>query len=76
MSEQDGPQASTKRHRSRQTSKQNGIHAPALQHPANDDEEAWRAYWKQQGQRWRTEPEIDVERQKYLDYGAFLLISL
>ena len=67
MSEQDGPQASTKRHRSRQTSKQNGIHAPALQHPANDDEEAWRAYWKQQGQRWRTEPEIDVERQKYLD---------
>ena len=67
MSEQDGPQASTKRHRSRQTSKQNGIHAPALQHPANDDGEAWRAYWKQQGQRWRTEPEIDVERQKYLD---------
>ncbi len=37
-----------------------------LQRPANDDKEAWKAYWKVQDQTWRTEPEIDPERQKYL----------
>jgi uncharacterized protein YjbI with pentapeptide repeats len=36
------------------------------QQPANDDKEAWKAYWKAQGQPWRTDPEIDIERQKYL----------
>src|SRR2546425_1615661 len=35
--------------------------------PANADKEAWKAYWRAQGQEWRTEPEIDVVRQKYLD---------
>jgi hypothetical protein len=38
----------------------------SLQRPTNDDSEAWKAYWKIQGQSWRTEPEIDAERQKYL----------
>src|SRR6266446_9358138 len=47
-------------------SEQDGTKAPALQRPANDDKEAWKAYWKEQGQPWRTEPEIDTERQKYL----------
>jgi uncharacterized protein YjbI with pentapeptide repeats len=41
--------------------------APAVQHPSNDKKEAWQAYWERQGQPWRTEPEIDAERQKYLD---------
>jgi uncharacterized protein YjbI with pentapeptide repeats len=41
--------------------------APALQRPPNDDREAWKAYWEKQGQSWRTEPEIDTERQQYLD---------
>jgi uncharacterized protein YjbI with pentapeptide repeats len=67
VSEQDGTQSSTKRRRSLQTSKHNdGTQVPALQRPANDDKEAWKAYWKAQGQTWRTEPEIDIERQKYL----------
>ena len=34
--------------------------------PNNDDKEAWKAHWKQQDQPWRTEPEIDADRQKYL----------
>jgi uncharacterized protein YjbI with pentapeptide repeats len=67
MSDQDGTQASTKRRRSRQTSKQNGSQVPALQRPPNDDTEAWEAYWEKQGQAWRTEPEIDTERQQYLE---------
>jgi uncharacterized protein YjbI with pentapeptide repeats len=47
-------------------SEQNGTQKTTLKRPANDDEEGWEAYWKAQGQPWRTEPEIDVERQKYL----------
>lgn len=27
---------------------------------------AWRAYWQAQGMEWRTEPEIDEERQLFL----------
>src|SRR5205807_27305 len=38
-----------------------------LQRPASDDSEEWKAYWKAKGWLWRTEPEIDAERQKYLD---------
>lgn len=37
-----------------------------LQCPSTDDPRAWRAYWKAQGWPWRTEPEIDAERQQYL----------
>jgi len=37
-----------------------------LQRPTTDDPKAWKAYWKAQGWPWRTEPEIDTERQKYL----------
>src|SRR6266480_1733328 len=69
MSEQDGKQSSTKRRRSRKTStanQQNGKQASAAQRPANDDREAWKAYWKTHSQPWRTEPEVDEERQKYL----------
>ncbi len=38
-----------------------------LQRPTTDDPMVWKAYWKAQGWSWRTEPEIDAERQKYLD---------
>src|SRR5213080_1041176 len=34
--------------------------------PTLSDPKAWKAYWMAQGLHWRTEPEIDVERQKYL----------
>src|SRR5712692_5527000 len=37
---------------------------PAL--PAPDDREAWRIYWKEHQQPWRTEPEIDEQRQSFL----------
>ncbi len=37
-----------------------------LQRPTTDNHEEWKAYWDQQGQPWRTEPEIDTERQKHL----------
>src|SRR4030081_3250768 len=47
-------------------SEQDNGKVSTLQHPATDDPEAWRAYWKAQGWPWRTEPEIDAERQKYL----------
>jgi len=30
------------------------------------DSETWKAYWKEQGQPWRTEPAIDEERQQRL----------
>ena len=63
MSEQNGTKVSPKPRRSRQTSTQN----TTLEQPTNDDKEAWKAYWKAQGQPWRTEPEIELERQKYLE---------
>jgi len=31
-----------------------------------NDREAWKAYWEARGQPWRTEPEIDAQRQDYL----------
>ncbi|MFL5653541.1 MAG: pentapeptide repeat-containing protein [Ktedonobacteraceae bacterium] len=31
-----------------------------------NDSETWKAYWKEQGQPWRTEPAIDEERQQQL----------
>jgi uncharacterized protein YjbI with pentapeptide repeats len=63
---QESTPSTTKQRRSRQAYKQNGKQPPASQRPANDDEKAWKAYWKTQGQSWRTQPEIDTERQKYL----------
>lgn len=39
---------------------------PLPRRPTSDDPQAWKAYWHAQGQSWRTEPEIDEERQKYL----------
>jgi hypothetical protein len=36
------------------------------QYSSADDREVWHHYWQVQGQPWRTEPEIDEERQKYL----------
>jgi uncharacterized protein YjbI with pentapeptide repeats len=39
-------------------------HLPAQ--PAPDDQEGWRAYWKERQQPWRTEPEIDTQRQEEL----------
>lgn len=37
-----------------------------LQRPITSDSEMWKAFWEAQGQPWRTEPDIDVERQAFL----------
>src|SRR5438477_9951499 len=47
-------------------SEQDGRQVIVIQRPITNDPEAWKAYWEKQGQPWRTEPEIDTERQKYL----------
>jgi uncharacterized protein YjbI with pentapeptide repeats len=67
VSEQESALTTVKRHRSHQTSKSNGTAPHVPQHPANDDSEAWKRYWKIQGQPWRFEPEISEERQEYLN---------
>ncbi len=38
-----------------------------LQRPTTTDKVIWNMYWERQGQPWRTQPEIDTERQKYLE---------
>jgi uncharacterized protein YjbI with pentapeptide repeats len=48
-------------------SEQDGKQATTIHRPPTNNPEAWKAYWEKQGQPWRTEPEIDTERQKYLD---------
>jgi uncharacterized protein YjbI with pentapeptide repeats len=46
---------------------EDGEMSAEVQRPtSNDDQEAWKAYWKAQGMPWRTEPEIGEERQAYL----------
>src|SRR5207248_11796463 len=45
---------------------QDGKQATTIQRPITNNPEAWKAYWKAKGQAWRTEPEINLERQKYL----------
>ena len=47
-------------------SEQDGTQAIIPQRPITDDTEEWKAYWEAQGQSWRIEPEINVERQEYL----------
>src|SRR5258708_3778317 len=48
-------------------SEQDGTLKATPQRPVNDNKEAWKAYWEALGQSWRTEPEIDEERQKFLN---------
>src|SRR6266516_368514 len=69
MTQKDGTQSSTKQRSNRKTNhanQQNGKQVPAVQRPANNDLEAWKAYWDALNQYWRIEPEIDTKRQKYL----------
>lgn len=39
---------------------------PPPQRPTTDDRNAWHTFWQKLGQSWRTEPEIDAERQAHL----------
>src|SRR5438132_243837 len=45
---------------------QDGRPVTTIQRPFTNDPEAWKAYWKEQGQPWRTEPEIDAARKQFL----------
>ena len=47
-------------------SEQDGRQAVVQQRPTTNCQDEWKAYWKAQRQPWRTEPEIDRERQTYL----------
>lgn len=47
-------------------SEEEGTQVSLPPRPTESDSEAWKTYWEAQGQPWRTEPEIDLERQKYL----------
>ena len=40
--------------------------SPQPQRPTTKERDKWCKYWQAQGQAWRTEPEIDEERQEYL----------
>ncbi len=55
----------------RPLSGQNFVSSPQrtafLQRPLLTDYDGWHMYWRDQNQGWRTEPEIDIERQTYLD---------
>src|SRR5579884_1287773 len=53
-------------------SEQGNLHPPISVRPATNDPEAWKAYWEAQGQSWRTEPEIDNERQSYLEHQRMI----
>lgn len=47
-------------------SEQDGKQATVPRRPVTNDREAWKAYWEARNQPWRTEPEIDGQRQEYL----------
>lgn len=47
-------------------SEQHNTQKTTLYRPPNEDKKAWKVYWREQDQTWRTEPEIDTKRQKYL----------
>jgi hypothetical protein len=47
-------------------SKQDIERLVAGQRPTTTDTVIWNMYWERQGQPWRTQPEIDAERQQYL----------
>jgi hypothetical protein len=61
------------RPRAGQTSAPSNQHVALPQHPLPSDREAWSVYWQVKGQRWRTEPEIDIRRQECLAQRRIIL---
>ena len=47
-----------------------------LPRPTIADRAKWLAYWEEMGQPWRTEPEIDLERQEYLKQRLAIQVDL
>ena len=52
------------------------IQATTQSRPASVDRTGWLAYWKAMGQEWRTEPEIDLERQQFLAERLAIQVNL
>jgi len=58
-------------------SEQQSQTATAVQdRPAPEDYWSWREYWKTQGMPWRTEPEIDEERQRNLAKRRAIVLDI
>src|SRR2546430_3284219 len=53
-------------HTHRGVDKRNKQRANMRPRPTSYNRDIWQTYWKGLGQPWRTEPEIDVERQETL----------
>jgi uncharacterized protein YjbI with pentapeptide repeats len=72
MNKQAGKRSATSQRRSSKKRKAErpseliGQHYASSQRPTSNDRAAWYAYWQAQGQPWRTEPEVDTNRQAYL----------
>ncbi len=71
MSQQKPNPARSKPRRATAQSKAIPSNRPEMQKqlpvlPAPDDREGWRIYWEEHQQPWRTEPEIDEQRQSFL----------
>jgi hypothetical protein len=45
---------------------QPAVSPPHERVPLTDDADAWKSYWQAQGTSWRTEPDINGDRQAYL----------
>ncbi len=58
------------------SSEQDNMHILPLPRPLVADRAEWLAYWKSVDQPWRTEPEIDVERQQYLTQRLTIQVDL
>lgn len=59
--------SATSSNNGRENTLENASFSPTLpQRPLTDDRSAWRKFWQSQDQPWRTEPEVEQERQNYL----------
>ncbi len=52
------------------------VQMPMSARPATSSRAEWVVYWKAMGQAWRTEPEIDLERQAYLTQCLAIEVDL
>ena len=66
ISDSSKPSASSRKEQ-QHTKKRTQIASQQPARPINDDREVWSVYWQAQGQRWRTEPEIRLDRQQELE---------
>src|SRR5260370_37911673 len=49
---------------------------PVVQQPMAHDKAAWRAWWAERGQPWRSEPEIATERRAELEKRLLIVADV